>query len=60
LGEQDVHWQERQHGWRADVGRVRAFTSALHALEVSLGNTTERGDGVVVFTPRSPNVTTCW
>jgi len=36
---------------QADVGRVRAFTSALHALEVSLWNTTERGDGVVVFTP---------
>ncbi len=33
------------------VDRIRAFTSALHALEVALWNTTERGDGVVVFTP---------
>ncbi len=44
-------WQERQHGWRPDVGRIRAFTSALHALEVALWNTTDRGDGVVVFSP---------
>ena len=44
-------WQERQHQWRPDPGRIHAFTSALHALEVALWNTTERGDGVVVFTP---------
>jgi cysteine-S-conjugate beta-lyase len=44
-------WQERHHGWRPDVERLHAFTSALHALEVALWNTTERGDGVVVFTP---------
>ena len=44
-------WQERHHGWCPDVDRIRAFTSALHALEVALWNTTERGDGVVVFTP---------
>jgi cystathionine beta-lyase len=44
-------WQERRHGWRPDVERLRAFTSALHALEVALWSTTERGDGVVVFTP---------
>jgi cystathionine beta-lyase len=45
------NWQERQHGWRPDAGGLRAFTSALHALEVALWSTTERGDGVVVFTP---------
>ena len=44
-------WQERQHGWRPDERQIRPFTSALHALEVALWNTTERGDGVVVFTP---------
>lgn len=46
-----ANWQERHHGWSPDVERIRAFTSALHALEVALWNTTERGDGVVVFTP---------
>jgi cystathionine beta-lyase len=51
LVEHYADWQERQHRWRPDVGRLRAFTSALHALEVALWNTTERGDGVVVFTP---------
>jgi cysteine-S-conjugate beta-lyase len=51
LTEHFVAWQERQHRWRPDPTRVRAFTSALHALEVALWNTTERGDGVVVFTP---------
>ncbi len=51
LVEHYANWQERQHGWRPDEGRIRAFTSALHALEVMLWNTTERGDGVVVFTP---------
>lgn len=44
-------WQERRHGWRPDVERIRPFTSALHALEVALWNSTDRGDGVVVFTP---------
>jgi cysteine-S-conjugate beta-lyase len=44
-------WQERMHGWCPDGERIRAFTSALHALEVALWNTTDRGDGVVVFTP---------
>jgi cystathionine beta-lyase len=44
-------WQERHHGWRPDDDRIRAYTSALHALEVALWNTTARGDGVVVFTP---------
>ena len=46
-----ANWQERQHGWRPDVDRIRPFTSALHALEVALWKTTEPGDGVVVFTP---------
>ena len=40
-------WQERQHGWRPDERQIRPFTSALHALEVALWNTTERGDGVL-------------
>ncbi len=44
-------WQERQHGWRPDENRIRPFTSALHALEVALWNTTLHGDGIVVFTP---------
>lgn len=44
-------WQERQHGWIPDVERIRPFTSALHALEVALWNTTSVGDGVIVFTP---------
>jgi cystathionine beta-lyase len=44
-------WQERQHGWRPDVEQIHPFTSALHALEVALWNTTGPGDGVVVFTP---------
>jgi len=51
LVEHYAHWQERHHGWRPDVERVRGFTSALHALEVALWNATEPGDGVVVFTP---------
>jgi cysteine-S-conjugate beta-lyase len=51
LVEHYATWQERQHGWRPDGERIRAFTSALHALEVALWNTTDRGDGVVVFTP---------
>ena len=46
-----ANWQERQHGWQPDVDRIRPFTSALHALEVALWNTTQPGDGVVVFTP---------
>jgi cystathionine beta-lyase len=46
-----VDWQARQHGWTPEVGKVRPFTSALHALEVALWNVTEPGDGVVVFTP---------
>ncbi len=46
-----ANWQDRRYGWRPDVDRIRAFTSALHALEVALWNTTEPGDGVVVFTP---------
>ena len=44
-------WQERRHGWRPEPGKIRAFTSALHALEVALWNTTDPDDGVVVFTP---------
>jgi cystathionine beta-lyase len=44
-------WQERRHGWRPDVEQIHPFTSALHALEVALWNTTDPGDGVVVFTP---------
>jgi cystathionine beta-lyase len=51
LFEHYADWQEREHRWRPDVAGLRAFTSALHALEVALWNTTERGDGVVVFTP---------
>jgi cysteine-S-conjugate beta-lyase len=51
LFEPYADWQERRHGWRPDIERLHAFTSALHALEVALWNTTERGDGVVVFTP---------
>jgi cystathionine beta-lyase len=51
LAEHYANWQDRHHGWRPDVERIRPFTSALHALEVALWNTTERGDGVVVFTP---------
>ena len=51
LVEPYADWQERMHRWRPDVGGVRAFTSALHALETALWNTTQRGDGVVVFTP---------
>jgi len=51
LVEHYANWQERRHHWRPDAERIRAFTSALHALEVALWNTTERGDGVVVFTP---------
>lgn len=46
-----VDWQSRRHGWTPDAGKVRAFTSALHALEVALWNLTEPGDGVVVLTP---------
>ncbi len=51
LAEHYANWQERHHGWRPDIERIRPFTSALHALEVALWNTTEPGDGVVVFTP---------
>ena len=51
LVEHYADWQERRHQWRPDVGGLRAFTSALHALEVAVWNTTNRGDGIVVFTP---------
>ena len=51
LREHYANWQERHHGWRPDIERIRPFTSALHALEFALWNTTEPGDGVVVFTP---------
>jgi cystathionine beta-lyase len=51
LAEHYSNWQDRHHGWRPDTERIRPFTSALHALEVALWNTTEPGDGVVVFTP---------
>jgi cystathionine beta-lyase len=51
LAEHYANWQERHHGWRPDTERIRPFTSALHGLEVALWNTTEPGDGVVVFTP---------
>ena len=44
-------WQNKHHGWQPDVGRIRVFTSALHALEAALWNCTSPGDGVVVFTP---------
>jgi cystathionine beta-lyase len=44
-------WQERHHGWSPDPGRVRTFTSALHALEMALWLVTDPGDGVVVLTP---------
>jgi cystathionine beta-lyase len=44
-------WQERRHAWCPDPGRVRTFTSVLHALETVLWFTTEPGDGVVVLTP---------
>ncbi len=44
-------WQERHHGWCPDPGRVRTFTSALHALEMAMWLTTDPGDGVVVLTP---------
>ena len=51
LAEHYANWQDRQHGWRPDTARIRPFTSALHALEVALWNTTAPGDGIVVFTP---------
>lgn len=44
-------WQRRHHGWEPDPALAQPFTSALHALETVLWNTTQRGDGVVVFTP---------
>ncbi len=44
-------WQHDRYRWRPDEGRIRTFTSALHALETVLWTTTEPGDGVVVFTP---------
>ncbi|NND73913.1 MAG: aminotransferase class I/II-fold pyridoxal phosphate-dependent enzyme [Ilumatobacter sp.] len=44
-------FQQRHHGWTPDPERVRVFTSALHGLEAAIWNTTEPGDGVVVFTP---------
>ncbi len=44
-------WQQRHHGWTPEITKVRPFTSALHALEVALWNTSRPGDGVVVFTP---------
>ena len=44
-------WQDRHHGWRPDIERLRPFTSVLHALEVALWQRTKPGDGVVVFSP---------
>ena len=44
-------WQMSQHGWCPDPRRTKVFTTALHALETVLWNTTDPGDGVVVFMP---------
>lgn len=44
-------WQERHHQWRPPEEEVRAFTGALHAMEMVLEVHTEPGDGVAIFTP---------
>ncbi|NNE94577.1 MAG: aminotransferase class I/II-fold pyridoxal phosphate-dependent enzyme [Acidimicrobiales bacterium] len=44
-------WQTAHHGWTPDVGRMRSFTSVLHAVEMSIWISTNPGDGVVLFTP---------
>lgn len=46
-----IGWQERHHGWSPRVEGLRIFTSVLHAIEVIIWNATERGDGIVTFTP---------
>ncbi len=51
LPEAYAAFQQRHHGWLPDPSQVRVFTSALHALEAAIWNTTEPGDGVVVLTP---------
>ena len=47
-------WQERMHGWRPDVDQLVLFDDVLHALQFTLWNMTEPGDGVVLFTPIYP------
>jgi cystathionine beta-lyase len=44
-------WQERAHGWRPDPERVRLFCDVMQAVETALWLHTDRGDGVVLFTP---------
>jgi cystathionine beta-lyase len=46
-----VSWQERCHGWRPDVEKVRLFCDVMQAVETVLWLHTEPGDGVVLFTP---------
>ncbi len=44
-------WEERDHGWRPDPGRVRIFCDVMQAVETTLWLHTRPGDGVVLFTP---------
>jgi len=54
LCEAFAQWQERRHGWSPDPARVRVFCDVVQAIEAALWVHTERGDGVVVFTPIYP------
>ncbi|MDA3040168.1 MAG: aminotransferase class I/II-fold pyridoxal phosphate-dependent enzyme [Actinomycetota bacterium] len=47
-------WQERHHGWRPDVGRLRLFADVLHPIDLALWLHTEPGDGIVLLTPIYP------
>jgi cystathionine beta-lyase len=47
-------WEERHHGWRPDVARLRLFCDVMQAVDVALWTATEPSDGVIVFTPIYP------
>lgn len=47
-------WQERNHGWRPDTGRMRLFCDVMQAVQTALWLHTDPGDGVVIFTPIYP------
>lgn len=54
LGPTFVRWQQRHHGWEADLDDVHPFCDVLHAIDVTLWLHTDPGDGVVLLTPVYP------
>ncbi len=54
LPEAFASWQERHHGWRPELDKLRMFADVLQAIDLSLWFHTEPGDGIVLFTPVYP------